>query len=291
MSAALDFIHIEKLAPRIGVHDVPCPLCSAHHSPRGARRSVLRIWRTDQHFAGFACARCGNHGWSRDGRRRASRLSPDRLAEIRRDAAEREAAEIAARQRTASFLWSRRHPITHTPAEIYLREARGYRGDIPLTLGYLPARNAHPHAMIAAFGVAAEIEPGLLVIGDDAVRGIHLTKLNAEGTAKAVTAPNKIMIGRSAGFPICIAAPNDLLGMAVTEGIEDALSLHQATGLGAWAAGAAGRMPALTDRVPGYIECVTICADADRAGRDGAIGLADKLTARGIDVILQEFSS
>ena len=33
MNVALDFNQVEQLAPRIGVHDVPCPLCSAHHSP------------------------------------------------------------------------------------------------------------------------------------------------------------------------------------------------------------------------------------------------------------------
>jgi hypothetical protein len=38
MTAALDFDGIDQLAPRIGVHDIPCPLCSAHHSSRGARR-------------------------------------------------------------------------------------------------------------------------------------------------------------------------------------------------------------------------------------------------------------
>jgi hypothetical protein len=33
-----------------------------------------------------------------------------------------------------------------------------------------------------------------------------------------------------------------------SEGIEDGLSAHVATGVGAWAAGAAGFMPALADR-------------------------------------------
>lgn len=41
------------------------------------------------------------------------------------------------------------------------------------------------------------------------------------------------MIGRSKGAPIVLAPLNDLLGLIVTEGIEDALSAHQATGLGA----------------------------------------------------------
>jgi hypothetical protein len=191
-------------------------------------------------------------------------------------------------KRVALFLWARRRPIEGTPAEAYLRQARGYSGPIPATLGYLPARGEHGHAMIAAFGIATEPEPGLLAIADDAVRGIHLTKLNADGTGKAEGESSaKKMIGKSSGFPICIAPPNDLLGIAITEGIEDALSVHQATGLGAWAAGSAGRMPALADKLPDYIECCTIWAHSDPAGQAGAIGLADKLLARGIEAIIQ----
>jgi hypothetical protein len=55
-----------------------------------------------------------------------------------------------------------------------------------------------------------------------------LTKLNADGIGKADADASKIMIGKSAGWPICIAPRNDLLGLAITEGIEDGLSVHQA---------------------------------------------------------------
>jgi hypothetical protein len=289
MNTALDFAHIEQIAPRIGVHDVACPLCAPHHSARGARRHVLRVWRTDDNFAGFACARCGESGWARSDDRKTERPAPAILAKIKREALESESAEVAARQRTALFLWSRRRPVENTAAEMYLREARHYRGPIPSTLGYLPARDEHGHAMIAAFGMATEPdEPGLLAIADNAVPGVHLTKLNADGTGKAEGESSaKIMIGRSAGFPICIAPVTDLLGMAITEGIEDALSVHQATGLGAWAAGSASRMPALADKLPSFIECVSIFAHTDPAGEAGALGLADALTARGFEVILQ----
>jgi hypothetical protein len=187
------------------------------------------------------------------------------------------------------FLWSRRHHVGGSPAQVYLRQARHYSGRIPATLGYLPARGKHRHALIAAFGIATEPdEPGVLAIADDAIVGVHLTKLNAEGTGKAEGETSaKIMIGKSAGFPVCIAAPNDLLGMAVTEGIEDALSVYHAARLGAWAAGSADRMPTLADKVPEYIECVTIWAHPEPAGQAGAVGLADKLLARGIEVIVQ----
>ncbi|RWN58465.1 hypothetical protein [Mesorhizobium sp.] len=61
---------------------------------------------------------------------------------------------------------------------------------------------------------------------------MHLTRLRPDGSGKAEE-PAKIMIGRSKGAPIVLAPLNDLLGLIVTEGIEDALSAHQATGLGA----------------------------------------------------------
>jgi aldose sugar dehydrogenase len=79
--------------------------------------------------------------------------------------------------------------------------------------------------------------------------------------------------GASTGWPIGIAPPNDDLGLAITEGIEDALSVQQAIGLGVWAAGSAGRMPALADKVPDYVEIV----NADDAGRRGAHALTDPM--------------
>jgi hypothetical protein len=89
------------------------------------------------------------------------------------------------------------------------------------------------------------------------------------------------------GAPIVLFPPNDLLGLGITEGIEDGLSVHVATGWGVWAAGTANRMPALADTVPRCIECVTIIADDDPAGRRGATELVARLRARGFEAILK----
>jgi hypothetical protein len=86
------------------------------------------------------------------------------------------------------------------------------------------------------------------------------------------------------GTPIVVAPMGDGLGLAITEGIEDALSVHLVTGLGAWAAGSANRMPALAPAVPYYTDAVTIIADPDDAGQRGAHELADGLFRRGIAV-------
>jgi hypothetical protein len=184
----------------------------------------------------------------------------------------------------ALWLWRRRLAIEGTLAERYLREARCYFGPLPNTLGFLPASGEHPPSMIAAFGLADERETGALAIDDRAVRGVHVTRLTPDGSARI----GKATIGRgSAGSPIVLAPPNDLLGLEITEGIEDALSIYAATELGVWAAGSAGRMPPLAAEVPSWIEVVNVFGHDDPAGRHGAIELAVALRARGFEVLLK----
>jgi Toprim domain len=196
------------------------------------------------------------------------------LQAVRAETALENDAERIARAR---YLWARRRLLD----ERYLRGSRGLRGPFPVTLGSLPAHGERGPAMIAAFGVTSEPEPGVLAIADDDVKAVHLTKLTADAMQKSGEVPNKIMIGSPKGSPIVLAPPNDLLAMCITEGIEDALSAHEATGLGAWAAGSASLMPALADAVPGYIDCVSVLAHRDPAGIKGANELATRLRARG----------
>jgi hypothetical protein len=134
--------------------------------------------------------------------------------------------------------------------------------------------------MIAAFGLATEPEPGALAIEYGAVRGVHLTRLARGGSGKAGTHNGKIMIGHSIGCPIVLAPPNDLLGIIIAEGTEDALSAHEATGLGAWAAGSASRLPMLADAIPAYIEHVTVLIDNDPDGQRYGAELAKRLNQR-----------
>jgi hypothetical protein len=236
----------------------------------------------------YHCARCGERGYVfGDGDRRWFK-DTEAIARLRREAERRDKDYAALQLEKAQWLWQHRQPIAGSPAEIYLREVRAYAGPLPGTLGFLPRLKSKPHpAMVAAFGVPDELEPGQIVIAEHQVRGVHLTLLALDGRGKAEVERNKLFVGSSSGWPIVIAPPNDLLGMVVTEGIEDALSAHQATSLGAWAAGSAGRMPALAERIPSYIDCITVCADDDAAGRHGAHTLADALTGRGFEVLLE----
>ena len=196
----------------------------------------------------------------------------------RAETAEREHKhEVAVQLQKARQLWQRSLPAGSTIVETYLH-ARGYHSPVPATLRYLPASGVYPPALIAAYGIATEPEPGVLAITDDAVVGVHLIKLRTDGSDRLRDDPKcKITIGKDIAVPIVLAPPNDGLGIAVAEGIEDALIAHQETGLGAWAAGGAARLPMLAHAIPDYIECVTILVDDNEAGRRGATKLATRI--------------
>jgi hypothetical protein len=99
-------------------------------------------------------------------------------------------------------LWSQRRPIEGTIAENYLRKARGYDGLLPETLGFLPpSKPEHCPAIVAAFAVCDEPEPG--VVGEPRdMSSVHLTLLNPNGSGKADVKPNKLIVGRPLGRPI-----------------------------------------------------------------------------------------
>jgi putative DNA primase/helicase len=197
------------------------------------------------------------------------------------------ADEHAKRLRTARYLWRKRKPLVGSLGERYIR-ARGYTGPLPATLGFLPATADYPDpAIVAAFGLAREVEPGVLTIADDAVEAVHLIKLCPDGSDRRRDIENaKITVGIDFAAPIVIAPPNDMLALTIAEGIEDALTDHDLTGRGAWAAASAGRMPGLAALVPIYIQSVTVLVDDNAAGRAGSAALADALDRRGIEVLM-----
>ena len=184
-------------------------------------------------------------------------------------------------------LWRMAAPIDHTPADLYLRE-RGFAPPYPATLRYLPGEGDHPHALIAAFGLPDEPEPGSLRMPDTAVRAVHLTRLDPTGTSRLKSNNARIIVGQGGlGFPVAVTPINDGLGLLIAEGIENALSLGLSLRLGAWAACSHTRMPALVSAVPSHIEAVTIVADPEPAARASATALAEKLKRRGFIVTLK----
>jgi putative DNA primase/helicase len=287
----------------------PCPVC-------GTGRDRFSI-NTEKRF--FNCRVCGKGGHgpvdlemflggcdfveaikrltnatSRSRQRLPTAKNPEAAAAHERER-ERDEQE---QHETASWLWAQRRPIAGTIAERYLREARGIASALPLTLAFLPARKPEHHpAMIAAFALVNEPEPGVLGKPHDVI-SVHLTLLKPDGSGKAEVEPNKLIVGSPTfkigddvfGLPIVVAPPNDLFGLAITEGIEDALTAHQMTGLGAWAAGAAGFMLKLAAVVPDYIEAATIYAHPDKAGQDGAQELVTALRQRRTEAVVEGLS-
>jgi hypothetical protein len=289
-AAAIDFETIEALTgSKLGRHDVACPICGpARHSPLNQRRPVLRVWRPEPGFASFYCARCDEQGYVHDSSTARPRPNRRVIEQIKIETADRERITAEERLAKARWLWAKGRPIAGTVAETYLRTARAYGGPLPATVGYLPPRGVHGPAMIAAFGFPAEPEPGELYLDGTAVRGVHITRLAPDGSGKAGTTADKIMMGIVRGSPIVLAPANDLGGLAITEGIEDGLSVFEATGLGVWVAGSAGFMPTLAEHVPAYVECVTIFSHDDEAGQTGARRLAEALQAwRLVDVFVE----
>jgi hypothetical protein len=187
----------------------------------------------------------------------------------------------------ARALWRKAAPIDHTPADCYLRE-RGFAPPYPATMRYLLGRGEHPHALIAAFGLPDEPEPGSLWMPDAAVRAVHLTRLNPTGICRLKSDSARIIVGQSGlGFPVAVAPINDGLGLVIAEGIENALSLGLSLGLGAWAACSHTRMPALATAVPSCVEAITIVADPELPARASATALAEKLRRRGFIVTVK----
>lgn len=118
----------------------------------------------------------------------------------------------------------------------------------------------------------------------EAVGSVLLIALKSDGSGKAAVEHPKKIIGSPKGLPLVVSPINDGLGLAVTEGLEDALSVAEATGLGVWASGGATFLAKIADSIPHYVEAVTIYAHADAAGQAGAEALARDCEVRGRSV-------
>jgi hypothetical protein len=294
LRSAADILHdfrVSTPSSAPGRYYALCPQCS--HKRKKANQKLRCLGVTvDEKGVKLGCNHCswtdGAFYQTAERTSRAVPLMSEREKAEKEKAEEQRRRDLAASRSKSQWLWASRKPLKGSIAEIYLRECRSYRGPLPPTLGFLPARDEYPPAMIAAFGMARETSPGDLVIDDAAVTGIHLTKLKPDGSDKADIEGEsaKLTIGMDNRCPIWLSAINDGLGLVIAEGIEDALSAHAATGLGAWAAGTAGRLPAMADAIPDYVESVTIMVDADAAGESNSIELARRVVARGVEVLM-----
>jgi putative DNA primase/helicase len=202
----------------------------------------------------------------------------------------RQNGDFVKRQRAkARYLWRTSKPAAGTIVEKYLI-GRGVTMPPPATVRFLSPHKPDQHpAMIVAYGVPDEPEHWLLNITENQITAVQFTLLKPDGSGKADVERPKFTVGSPSGLPMVLAAMNDGLGLAITEGVEDALSVHQTTGLGVWAAGGANFMAKLAAAVPAYTDSITIYghADANQAGQNGAHDLATALIDRGFEVMIE----
>jgi hypothetical protein len=252
---------------RVGRCDVSCMFCGpSRKTPSNRSRRVLRIWNDGDGFITFHCERCGESGYSREegtGRRPAPR---PRREPVKNQEPEKDKSEIA------RFLWDRSLPAPGTIVETYLRSRSCWVESS--SIRFLPARDDYEPAMISRFGI------------DGTVTGIHLTRLKPDGSGKAGTDKDKIMLGASIGQPIVVLDNPDHGDLVVTEGIEDALSFATSTGWAAWAAGSAGRISKTVSASTGF-DHVFVAVDDDFAGRR-ALALAKEAEPDVIPIIFTD---
>jgi hypothetical protein len=202
--------------------------------------------------------------------------APDPAALARRAAEEQ--AEAQRRAEQARRLWREAVPIEDTPAEIYLREARGIRLErLPRTLRYHPLAWHGPTARRWSAMVAL-VEGG---IGFAA----HRTFLRPDGSGKAPVEPAKAALGAIAGGAVrLVDGPGPLV---VAEGIETALAAWCLRGDATarlWAALSTSGLRAL--RLPPQPGQLCIAADGDGPGMAAAQALAERAHGLGWQVTI-----
>jgi putative DNA primase/helicase len=172
----------------------------------------------------------------------------------------------------ALSLWRKAQNATGTLVESYLAQ-RGITGPIPPTIRYL-ANQKHVDGNYYPVMVSA-----VTIYPDIKVSGIHRTYLDHSGSGKAAIGPNKKMLGSVNGGAVHLGPAGKSL--AVTEGIETALSVNQSTELSVWAALSTGGLRNLALPDPSIVETVIICADNDDAGITAANIAAQRWIKKG----------
>jgi putative DNA primase/helicase len=194
----------------------------------------------------------------------------------------------------ARKLWSNSKDPKGTIVENYLRTTRGIEIDeIPTTIRHLPPQKGYPHTMLTAFALPVEKDGKLIKPSAEQIVGVHSTYLKRQADGRVVNAQHqgakKRTLGSSMGKPLALAALDNATELAITEGIEDALSVTSWHGIPAIAGGTAGRIPHLAAVIPASVRTVHIDEDDNKAGRDNVAKLAELLHARSIEVIIHRW--
>jgi len=164
-----------------------------------------------------------------------------------------------------------------TIAETYLTKVRGIEG-----LRFNKLKNTLRFQGEALHSPSGKYLPAIIaqIRGTNGQElGIHRTYLLPDGSGKADVTPNKMMLGPSAGGAVRFGHGGPVI--ALTEGIETALSVARASRLTVWATLSTSGLRGLILPLPPVAEVVIICADNDEAGLSAAEGKAGQLEAEG----------
>jgi hypothetical protein len=186
-------------------------------------------------------------------------------AAIPREPRPRIAAQPESDQRVEA-LWAATMAAEGSPVEMYLRHQRGILMRIPACV-----RFGRDLTMV----VAVHDLGGKLV-------AVQQTFLTADGHKAPVDSP-RITHGKLGDGAARLAEPTDTLGLA--EGVEDALSANQLTGVPTWASLGAGRMRKIA--VPAGIRDLCIFADQDVPGERAAYETAQFHVSEGRSVAVR----
>ena len=237
----------------IGNHRLPCHVCD-----RGAKDTALSV-KVDERGATYICHRCGLTGAKNFERISASRPSVPSAPK----ASPLEWSDTAAR------IWRQTQPLRGSLGEIYLRARRCALPPADSDLQFLPATDRYPPSLCARISDAKSNAP----------LSLHFTRLKADGTGKAGTDCDKLLLKghRKAGG--CIRLWRDecvTYGLAISEGVETGLAAAHAF-QPVWAAIDAGNMASFP--VLAGIDVITLIVDHDPAGLKAAAEVAGRWRA------------
>ena len=116
----------------------------------------------------------------------------------------------------------------------------------------------------------------------DEVMGIHRTYLKSDGSSKADVDLDKMLLGPISGGAVRLGPPAPK--MAVTEGIEDGMTIFQETGMSVWAATSAPAMRSMVLPALPMAAEVVVCSDPDSDGQTAAMAAAERWVSEGRSV-------
>lgn len=172
----------------------------------------------------------------------------------------------------ARAIWDVALPVGDTLARTYLWH-RGLYLPPPPSLRFTSLR----------YGRGGGLHPVLIAaITDqrDELQAVQRIYLRADGCGKADVPAAKLTLGRLTGGAVRMGPPAGEL--TLTEGVEDALAVVQATGRVAWATCGTSNLGKVA--LPAVVNTVVIGADADDAGRAAAAKAADAYAERWLKV-------